>query len=117
MTTPIAAANHDGTRHGPPPLEYLAVTDMDEVTGRELAQRRTGLLTAIGSAAPGTPGALQATLALAAVVAAQDARARLYAASPEAPRECACGFKTTSLAALDEHMEQFDVDDHTHQEL
>ena len=116
MTTTIGAADQSGPRQGPPP-EYLAVTDMEEVTGRELAERRTRLLAGIGSAEPGTPGALPAALALAAVIAAQDVRATVYAGSPDVERGCACGFTCTSLAALDAHMEQFPVDDHTHEEL
>lgn len=117
MTTVMETADQAGDLQGPPPLEYLSVTDMEDASRRELAQRRTRLLAAIGSAAPGTPGALPAALALAAVIAAQDARTRLYAASSGAPRACACGFRTTSLAALDEHLDQYPIDEDAHQEL
>ncbi len=111
------AADQAGGRPGPPPLEYLAVTDLEEVSGRELAQRRTRLLAAIGSAAPGTPGALPAALALAAVIAAQDARATVYYSSPEVPRGCSCGFTCTALAALDDHLDQHQADDTEHHEI
>jgi hypothetical protein len=117
MTTTMETADQDGPRQGQPPLEYLTVTGTEDITGRELAERRARLLAAIGSAAPGTPGALPAALALAAVIAAQDARAAVYQASPDVARGCACGFRCTSLTALDEHMEQFPLGDHVHQEI
>jgi hypothetical protein len=116
MPTTMEAADRGGTPQGPPP-EYLAVTDMEDITGRELANRRIRLLAAIGPAAPGTPGALPAALALAAIIAQQDARAKGYYASPDVARRCACGFTCTKLAALDAHMEQFPVDDPAHEEI
>ncbi len=117
MTTTTGAADQGDARQGPPPLEYLAVTDMDKVSGRELAERRARLLACVGAAEPGTPGAFPAALALAAVIAAQDVRATVYAGAPDVARGCTCGFTCTSLAALDAHMEQFPVDDHAHEEL
>jgi hypothetical protein len=129
MTTTMGAADQARASQGPPeyltpgrasqgpPPEYLTLTGIEEVSGRELAERRTRLLAGIGSAEPGTPGALPAALALAAVIAAQDVRATVYANSPDAARGCACGFTCTSLAALDAHLDQFPVDDRSHEEL
>ncbi len=116
MTTTTDAADQPRAKQGPPP-EYLALTGIEEISGRELAERRTRLLADLASAEPGTPGALPAALALAAVIAAQDARATVYANSPAAARACTCGFTCTSLAALDAHLDQFPLTDPSHEEL
>jgi GntR family transcriptional regulator len=97
---------------GPPP-GYLAVTGLDEVSWRELAARRAWLLAWLAAAEPGSDhrGNRAAALALAAVLPELDARASSYAADPDSPRWCTCGFHCRGLAALDDHLDQFPDDD------
>jgi len=104
---------------GPPP-GYLMVTGMDEVSWQELTARRAWLLAAIAEAEPGSdhPGLRGAALALAAVLPELDARARNYAADPDSPRWCKCGFHCRGLAAINGHLDQFpDLDDDAHLEM
>jgi hypothetical protein len=103
-----------------PPAGYLAVAGLDEVSWRELAARRLWLLAAVGAAGPGAdhPGVRAGALALAAVIAELDARARNYAADPDSPRWCQCGYSCQGLAAIDNHLDQFpDLDDDHHHEI
>ena len=81
-----------------PPPGYLAVADLEEESWPELAARHTRhtrLLGAIAAAGPGAnlPGARAAALALAAVLTELDTRARRYAADPDSPRWCMCGYQ------------------------
>jgi len=63
-----------------PPPGCLAVADLDAVSWRDLAARRTWLLAAIAAARPGTEprGVRAEALALAAVLAELDTRAKCY---------------------------------------
>jgi hypothetical protein len=99
------------------PAGYLAVAALDEVSGRELAARRAWLLGALGSAAPGeVDGVLAVALALVAVAAEQDTRARIYRDHEDDMCRCACGFECWGLAGLDEHLDQFPLDEDAHYE-
>ncbi len=104
------------------PAGYLDVAALDEVTYRELADRRAWLLGVIGSAGPGAdnPGARTAAIVLPAVLTELDARGRTYAACRDHEYSCACGFTCTGLAAFDEHLDRFPPEEpgsHEHQEL
>lgn len=98
---------------------YLEVTGMDEVTWRELTARRAWLLRALGSAEPGAevPGIRAAALALTAVITEQDTRVRTYAAYPDRPYSCTCGFRCSGLAAIDEHLDEFAPGSDAHDEV
>lgn len=99
------------------PPTYLADAQLDGLTGHQLADRRAMLLRAIGHAGPARPrGAMAAALALAAVIAEQDARAGAYAARSGTPYGCTCGFTCTGLEAIDEHLDQH-PDDSAHDEV
>ena len=96
---------------------YLADARFDELTGKQLAGRRAMLLGAIGHAGPARPRATTATaLALAAVIAEQDARAGAYAALSGTPYQCTCGFVCMGLEAIDGHLDQY-PDDPAHDEV
>jgi hypothetical protein len=100
-----------------PPLAYLAVACLDEVSSQELGKRRTMLLRTIASAGPGeVPGVLACALALVAVIAEHDKRASGYAADPDSPRLCKCGLRCRGLAAIDDHLDQFSLNDEDHYE-
>lgn len=90
-----------------PPPGYLVVASLGELTTAELAGRRAGLLHALGfTPAGGADGALAAALALAAVIAEQDQRARAYAAHESTPYRCTCGYQCLGLEALDSHLDE-----------
>jgi hypothetical protein len=102
------------------PPGCLAVTDLEEVSWQELAARRTWLLAAIAVAGPGAepPGVRAAALALVAVLSELDTRARNYNADQDSTRFCSCGFQCRGLAAIDDHLDEFqDLNDHPHDEL
>jgi hypothetical protein len=104
------------------PPGYLDVAGLDEVTFRELAERREWLLDVIGRAGPGAndAGARTAAVVLPAILAELDTRARTYKAAAEHSYSCACGFTCTGLAAFDGHLDQYPpeaFDSHVHQEL
>jgi hypothetical protein len=104
---------------GPPP-GYLAVAGLEEVSWQELAARRVWLLAAIAAAGPGAdlPGIRAAPLALAAVLTELDARTRNYNADRDSPRWCSCGFDCRGLAAINDHLDQFqDPSGPAHDEL
>ena len=103
-----------------PALKCLAVADLEEVSWRELAARRTWLLAAIAAAEPGAdpPGVRAAAPALVAVLSELDTRARNYNADQDSTRFCSCGFQCRGLAAIDDHLDEFqDLNDHSHDEL
>ena len=103
-----------------PALKYLAVADLEEVSWRELAARRTWLIAAIAAAEPGAepPGVRAAALALVAVLSELGTRARNYKADRDSPRFCSCGFQRRGLASIDDHLDQFqDLSDNAHDEL
>jgi len=96
---------------------YPADAQLDELTGQQLADRRAMLLRAIGHAESARPrGELTAALALAAVIAEQDARASAYAARSGTPYQCTCGFTCLGLGAIDDHLDQY-PDDPAHDEV
>jgi hypothetical protein len=104
------------------PAGYLDVADLDEVTFRELTDRRAWLLDVIGAAGPGAnnAGARTAAVVLPTVLAELDMRARTYKAAADHSYSCACGFTCTGLAAFDEHMDNYPPEapeSHAHQEL
>lgn len=99
------------------PSAYPADAQLDELTGQQLAGRRAMLLGAISDVAPTRPmDAIAATLALAAVIAEQDARAGAYAVRSRTPYRCTCGFSCTGLEAIDDHLDQH-PDDPAHDEV
>jgi hypothetical protein len=93
------------------PPGYLDVARLDEVPWHELSERHTWLLDAIRSAGPGPdvrlPGIRAASLALVAILAELDDRARVYEAAVNHRYECSCGFTCQGLAAFDLHMDQY----------
>lgn len=94
-----------------PPTGYLDVAALDFVPWQELADRRIWLLNAIESAGPGPdvrlPGGRAAALALVAVLAELDTRARAHEAGAGHHYWCTCGFTCVGLAAFDNHMDPF----------
>jgi hypothetical protein len=98
-----------------PPPGLLAVSCLDEVTGRELAARRALLLRALDPVE--ADDVLAVVLALAAVVVEQHRRARLYAEYPSHPYWCKCGLRCTGLAAINHHLDRFEPDDDAHYEV
>jgi hypothetical protein len=90
-----------------PPLDYLTVASLGELSTAELASRRASLLHALGVTPPGgADGALAAALALAAVIAEQDQRARAYAAHQAIRYRCTCGHVCLGLDAMDSHLDE-----------
>lgn len=93
------------------PAGYLQVAELDFVPWQELADRHTWLLDAIGSAGPGPdvrlPGVRAAALALVAVLAELDIRARAYQAAADHQYQCTCGFGCLGLAGFDRHLDQY----------
>jgi hypothetical protein len=91
------------------PEGYLDVAGLDYLSWRELADRHVWLLDAIRAAGPGSdvrmPGVRAAALALVAVLAELDLRARVYEATADHRYWCSCGFTCTGLAAFDKHMD------------
>jgi hypothetical protein len=104
------------------PAGYLDVAGLDEVTYRELADRRAWLLDVIAAAGPGTnnAGARIAAAVLLTVLNELDTRARTYKSAADHPYSCACGFRCIGLAAFDDHIDNYPPeapDSHEHQEL
>ena len=96
---------------------YPADAQLDELTGQQLADRRAMLLHTIGHTGPARPtDAIAAALALAAVIAEQDARAGAYAARFGVPYGCICGFTCTGLKAIDDHLDEY-IYDPAHDEV
>jgi hypothetical protein len=62
-------------------------------------------------------GALAGALALAAVIAEQDTRARTYAEHPDRPYRCTCGFGCRGLAAINDHLDESRSEDEDHFEV
>ena len=91
------------------PAGYLDVADLDHVTYRELADRRSSLLKVISLAGPGAnnAGARTAAVVLPVVINELDTRARTHKAAADHPYWCECGFQCTGLAAFDNHMDRF----------
>lgn len=93
------------------PAGYLAVAALDFVPWRELADRHAWLLEQIKAAGTGQdvrlPGIRAAALALVAVLAELDLRARGYKAAADHQYWCACGFACTGLAAFDDHLDPY----------
>jgi hypothetical protein len=90
-----------------PPLDYLTVASLGELTTAELASRRANLLYALCATPPGgADGALAAVLALAAVIAEQDQRARAYASHQGIRYRCTCGHQCLGLDAMDSHLDE-----------
>jgi hypothetical protein len=93
------------------PAGYLDVAGLDFVPWQELADRHAWLLDAIKSARPGPdvrlPGIRAAALALVAVLAELDLRARGYEAAADHRYWCSCGFVCQGLAAFDAHMDYY----------
>ena len=91
------------------PAGYLDIAGLDEVTYRELADRRAWLLDAIASAGPGANhhGVRTAALVLPAVINELDTRARTYSKAAEKPYWCTCGYACTGLAAFDAHLDAY----------
>jgi hypothetical protein len=69
------------------PIGYLDIAGLDDVTYRELAERRAWLLDAIASAGPGANhhGVRTATLVLPAIINELDTRARTYSKAAGKP--------------------------------
>jgi hypothetical protein len=104
------------------PEGYLDVVGLDEVTFRELADRRTWLLDVITAAGPGTnnAGARTSAVVLSTVLNELDTRARTYKAAAGHSYSCTCGFQCVGLAAFDDHMDNYppgSPDSQAHQEL
>jgi hypothetical protein len=104
------------------PEGYLDVAGLDEVTFRELADRRAWLLDVITAAGPGTnnAGARTAAVVLPTVLNELDIRARAYRAAAGHSYSCSCGFQCIGLAAFDDHLDSYppeSPDGHAHQEL
>jgi hypothetical protein len=91
------------------PEGYLDVAGLDDVTYRELADRRAWLLDVIASAGPGADhhGVRTAATVLPAVLTELDTRARTYAKAADHPYSCTCGYTCTGLAAFDAHMDAY----------
>ena len=104
------------------PVGYLDIAGLDEVTYRELADRRAWLLDAIASAGPGANhhGVRTAALVLPAVLNELDTRARTYAKAAGHSYWCTCGYTCTGLAAFDSHLDDFppeSSDSRAHREI
>jgi hypothetical protein len=104
------------------PAGHLEVSGLEDVSFRDLAERREWLLRAIGSTEPGAdhPGVRAATLVLVAVIAELDTRARRFTASRRRSYGCLCGFRCEGLASFEEHLDQFPPegpDGETHYEI